>query len=69
MHTLSISVILSNVKFTHKLCFFNVQNRKLIHAYVSDPLFVGGTLRRHRVSVLIGLWLCNTKLSVRLNKN
>lgn len=41
MHTLSISVILSNVKCTQKLCFFNAQNRKLIHAYVSDPLFVG----------------------------
>ncbi len=34
---------------THKLCFFNSQNRKLIHAYLIDPLFVGGSLRRHNV--------------------
>ncbi len=32
---------------THKLCFFNAQNRK--HTYLSDPLFVGGSLRRHNV--------------------
>lgn len=38
---------------THKLCFFNAQNRKLIHAYLSDPLFVGGSLRRHNVSVCL----------------
>lgn len=38
---------------THKLCFFNAQNRKLIHAYLSDPLFVSGSLRRHNVSVCL----------------
>ncbi len=40
---------------THKLCFFNAQNRKLIHAYVSDPLFVGESLRRHNVIVCLNV--------------
>lgn len=46
MHALCIGVILSNLKYTHPLCFFNAWNWKLMNEYGSDLLFVVGTLKR-----------------------
>lgn len=51
MHALCIGVILSNLKYTHPLCFFNAWNWKLMNEYGSDLLFVVGTLKRHNISV------------------
>lgn len=62
MHTLCISVILSNLNYTHPLYFFNAQNWKLMNEYGSDLLFVAGTLKLHNISMHPNAFDCSAPL-------